>query len=436
MSQGLLVQTVEQGSPAALSGIDPGDVIVGVEGETVEDIIDYQFLTAEDSLTMRVQRTGSEREVVIVREEGRDLGLGFTDPFGATRRCANRCLFCFVDQLPSGLRLPLYLKDDDFRHSFWYGNFITLTNLTDRDMERIIKRRLSPLYISVHATDPQVRTRLMGNQKAGAIMNQLRQLAGAGISFHAQAVLCPGINDGKVLADTVRDLAGLYPALASLAVVPVGLSRYCPHPEVLRPFTREEAALLVKRVRSWQRRFRSLLGDPLVFASDEFYLLAGEDVPSKRLYQDFPQLENGVGLVRVFQDSWRRVAARLASALPTARRVVLVTGVLGGPVLTPVVDRLNLIGNLECELIVVENRLFGGHVTASGLLGGADLVRALQKTAGVDLILIPPACLRDGVLFLDGMTLAELAARVGVPVAAPEDVSALARLAMGDLVRG
>jgi len=428
LSEGLLVQTVEPGSPAAVSGIGPADVILAVNGEAVLDIIDYQFLTAEDSLTIRVQSGGLEREVRVDREEGRDLGLGFLEPFGATRRCANRCLFCFVDQLPSGLRPTLYVKDDDFRHSFWYGNFITLTNLAGRDMERIIRRRLSPLYISVHATDPQVRTRLMDNPKAGAVMDQLRELAGAGIAFHAQAVLCPGINDGEVLAGTVRDLAGLYPALASLAVVPVGLSRYSPRPEVLRTFTPGEAGDLLASVRSWQRRFRATLGEPLVFASDEFYLLAGQDVPSKGLYGDFPQLENGVGLVRVFREAWRRVAARLPAGLPAPRRVVLATGVLGAPVLQLVVERLNRIENLNAELVVVENQLFGGHVTASGLLGGSDLVQGLDKAAGADLVLIPPACLRAGAVFLDDLTLEGLGERLGTRVAAPEDVSALARL--------
>ena len=424
------MEAVEPGSPAAASGIAAGDMVVAAGLEPVGDIIDYRFLTAGDVPLLEVERDGRRRVVRVERAGSGDLGLNFRDPFGPTRRCANRCRFCFVDQLPPGLRPSLYVKDDDFRHSFWYGNFITLTNLTGQDMDRIIRQRLSPLYISVHATDPAVRAALMGNPRAGAVMEQLAELARARISFHAQAVLCPGINDGEVLAATVRDLAGLYPALASLALVPVGLSRH--KPPGLEPFTPGEARALLRQVRDWQRHFQDTLGQPLVFASDEFYLLAGRAIPGKRLYGDYPQLENGVGLVRVFREAWRRAERSLPASLPAERLVYVITGELGAPVLRPLAYRLNQVGNLRVEVIAVENWLFGGHVTASGLLGGADLLRVLEARPGKpDAVLVPPAALRDGTVFLDDLTLAALAGKLGVPVAAPRDPRELVRLAIG-----
>jgi len=424
---GLEISAVEALSPAAGCGIAAGDVVVAVDGQAVEDIIDYRFLTAGGTPVLTLERGGCRRRVRVDAHPGQDLGLDFRDPFGPLRRCANRCRFCFVEQLPPGLRPSLYVKDDDYRHSFWYGNFITLTNLTRRDFDRIVARRMSPLYISVHATDPAVRTALMGNPRAGAIMEQLNELARAGICFHAQAVLCPGINDGDVLAATVRDLGGLYPALRSLALVPVGLSRYGA-PE-LRPFTPGEAQNLLRQVRTWQRRFRETAGEPLVFAADEFYLLAGKSVPGRAVYGDYPQLENGVGLVRVFQDTWRRARRFVPASLPAERFVVVATGRLGAPVLQPVVQRLKAVEKLRMELAVADNRLFGGFVTASGLLGGSDLVRVLEPLRGrPDLVLIPPASLRDGTVFLDDLTLAGLGERIGAPVAAPRDPLELVRL--------
>ena len=396
-----------------------GDQLTAVGGKRVRDIIDYYFYVGTGYPVLTIRR--GEKEFRVSLPAGERPGLSFAAPFGRIRRCTNRCLFCFVDQQPPELRASLYFKDDDYRLSFWEGNFVTLTNCTSRDLERIVAQRLSPLYVSVHSTNPQLRARLMGNPRAAQINTQLAVLAAGGITLHTQVVLCPGLNDGAELERTVRDLASLFPAVRSVAVVPVGLTAYRAGLYPLRPVTPVVAAAVLEAVTAWQREFRRRYGSRIVFAADEFYLLAGERAPAARDYEGFVQIENGVGLVRRFCDSWKRVERRLPPQTKPLHAMV-VTGKLAASLLRPVVTRLNAVAGLKVELLSVTNHFFGESVTVAGLLTGQDigtaLLAAFRERTRPQLVVVPAVALREGRVFLDEMTCAELAARVGCPVVA------------------
>ncbi|MDI6631293.1 MAG: DUF512 domain-containing protein [Bacillota bacterium] len=413
------IESVEQGSAAAAVGLQPGDLLTAIGGTPVRDVIDYYFLlgTAEPVLTVR--RGEQEFDVSVKDEGGPGLGVSFAEPFDRIHRCTNRCLFCFVDQQPPGLRQSLNFKDDDYRLSFWEGNFITLTNCTVKDLHRIVSQRLSPLYVSVHTTNLELRARIMGNPRAAKIGEQLRTLAAGGITMHTQVVLCPGLNDGEELTRTVNDLAGLYPAVRSVAIVPVGLTRHRQGLYPLRPVSPAGAARVLEQVAGWQRQYRQGCGSRIIFAADEFYLRAGKAVPPAKEYEGFPQLENGVGLVRRFLDAWKQVEKRLPSRIPP-RRAVLVTGALARAVLGPVVARLNLVEGMQVTLLPVANRFFGTTVTVAGLLTGRDIRAALKKSLkGLpqpDLVVVPATALKDRHVFLDDTTCSDLAAAVGCPV--------------------
>lgn len=411
---GLKIKAVAPQSTAAELGLSAGDFLVRIGNRPVRDIIDYHFLLATERPVLTVRRGQSEFSIPLGDDAGL-TGLDFAEPFGRIRRCANRCVFCFVDQQPSGLRPSLCFKDDDYRLSFWEGNFITLTNVTEADLKRIIRQRLSPLYISVHTTNPELRAKMLRNPQAAEINEKLRKLAAEGIVLHAQVVLCPGLNDREELARTVTDLAALYPAVRSVAVVPVGLTRHREGLYPLRPVTPAEAAQVLGSMAGWQDRYRRRFGSRIVFASDEFYLLAGKNVPAAKEYEGFPQLENGVGLVRRFLDAWNRIAERLPAAAEP-RRAVAVTGEQFRTVLAPVVARLNEIDGLEVALAAVGNRFFGPTVSVAGLLTGQDIREAVRKLPRPDLVLVPAAALKDRRVFLDDMSCDELAKAVGCPV--------------------
>ncbi|HHW44222.1 DUF512 domain-containing protein [Desulfofundulus thermobenzoicus] len=432
--RGLAVEGVAPGSIAAQLGVEPGDRIADINGQPVEDILDYRFLTSDEELALvLIKPDGEEWLLEIEKDFDEDLGITLAGGgLGPTRRCQNRCLFCFVDQMPPGLRPTLYVKDDDYRLSFTQGNFITLTNLQERDFRRIIRLRLSPLYISVHTTNPQLREKMLRHPRAGEIMSRLRQLAGAGIALHTQVVLCPDLNDGVELERTVEDLLSLGHAVRSVAIVPVGLTRHREGLYPLRTFTPGEAREIVERVRRWRDRCLARREEAVVFASDEFYLLAGVPVPPASHYDDFPQTENGVGLVRLFLDGWQEVARRLPRQMSRPRRVTVATGVLGEKVLAPVIHRLNRIRNLSVELAVIPNRLFGEQVTVAGLISGGDILAALRgKDPGQPLI-IPPVMLRRGeAVFLDDMTVGELSRKLDRPVAVAEGPAELAAACLG-----
>lgn len=417
--QGLAVFQVEPESIAGELGLEPGDRVMAVNGEPVWDLIDFRFFETEENLSIDVKKGDGEVWVLDVEKDyDQGLGLDFGDAgFGRTARCSNKCLFCFVEQMPPGMRKTLYVKDDDYRLSFWSGNFITLTNLHEDELRRIARQRLSPLYISVHTTNPKLRERMLGNRRAGLIMEQLQYLAAAGIEMHTQVVLCPGLNDGKELERTVTDLAGLWPAVSSMAVVPVGLTRFRQDCYPLRAFTRDEARRLVHWVGLKQEEFLSDLEYPFVFASDEFYLLSGEPVPPLKRYADFPQTENGVGLTRLFMDEWEEVKDGLPQEL-SPLKITLATGLLGEKVLQPVSARLNEINGLKVSIKAVQNHFFGEQVTVAGLLTGGDLIDQFAPGEIGDLLVLPAVMLKkDDAVFLDDLSLEDLAVRLKTRIA-------------------
>lgn len=424
------IADVLTGSIANELEISAGDHLIAVNGVTPLDMIEYGFLTAEECLDLEVEKKDGERLFFdIEKDPDEDLGLVFAeDTFDGEKRCKNKCIFCFVDQMPENLRDTLYVKDDDYRLSFLYGNFITMTNLAEKDLERIKKLRISPLYISVHATNPNLRRKILGNCKAGDICRIIGELAAAGIEMHTQIVLCPGINDGRELETTIETLASYWPAVSSVAVVPVGLTRFQKNPS-LRVYRPDEAAAIVDEISQKQIDYLEKIDSRFVFLADEFYLMAGKSIPDYDHYEGFPQIENGVGLVRLlwqeFQDKEGEIPTRLASP----RQVTLVTGESAKMVLQHLVDRFNLVGNLNVELLTVSNRFFGSTVTVAGLLTGSDLVAGLSawrlnRIEERPLVLIPSVMLKFAEdVFLDGLTVGEVADKLSIRMVAVAPVA-------------
>ncbi len=409
---------VQAGSIAAGLGIVPGDALLAVNGKSVRDIIDLSFALADEYVELLVARQNGEEELFAVEKDyDQDLGLEFASAvFDRIRPCANKCVFCFVDQMPPGMRESLYVKDDDYRLSFLYGNFITLTNVGPRDLARIRRLHLSPLYVSVHATDSAVRTALLGNPRAAAIMDNLRDLTDSGIDPHTQVVLCPGLNDGQILERTIADLYALAPGVLSLAIVPVGLTRHRENCRPLRGFTPAEAENVIAAVAAWQSRCREETGSSFVYLADEFYLACGHEIPDYDNYDDFPQLENGVGIVRTFLAEWAETTVK-ATGYKAPLNIDVVCGKSAAAILGPLLDGF-VIPNLAVRLIAVENAFFGPDVTVTGLLTGADIAAALQKQTGPRAgVIIPGVALRKGEnIFLDGLTPEDLARTLGKPV--------------------
>jgi putative radical SAM enzyme (TIGR03279 family) len=418
-----VVDTVEAGSIGDELGFRPGDRLVSINGVRPRDLIDLQVLVGEEELTLEVEDPDGTRQVVSIEKDADEgLGLGFTEAlFDGLRQCNNRCPFCFIDQQPPGRRRSLYLKDDDFRLSFLYGSYLTLTNLTAADWDRIEQQRLSPLFVSVHATDPQLRSRLLVNPRAGLLPDQLRWFAERRLQIHAQVVVCPGWNDGEALGRTLEDLAsfghGDWPAVISTAVVPVGLTRFRPPGDGLVPVDRSSAAAVIDRVEVLQRRFQASLGTRFAWLADEWYLIAGRPLPPRSTYEALPQRENGVGSIRAFLAELDEATRSLPRSLPVPRRSSWVVGRLVSGALQPVVDRLNAIEGVDLLLHGLPSPYWGQEQVVTGLLTGRDLVEGL---AGLDLgerLLLPRILLRQGEeVFLDDMTLSQLRDRLPVPV--------------------
>jgi putative radical SAM enzyme (TIGR03279 family) len=405
---------VVRGSAAEEAGIGAGDQLITINGHDVQDLIDYQYLEAQEVLELHIAKPdGTQYLIEVEKDEDEELGLVFAEPvFDGQRVCRNRCLFCFVDQLPKGLRPSLYVKDDDYRLSFLQGTFISLTNMGADDWQRIFDLRLGPLYVSVHAVDPQVRETLVGNPKARLVGQQLQWLAAAGLQVHAQVVLCPGFNDGDILSETIGYLCACWPHIRSIAIVPVGLTRYRRN---LQPVSPELARGVITLVEGWQGRMLAKHGTRLVWAADELYFKAGLPMPSVETYEDCPQLENGVGMTALFLDELNAIQPAELTHV-AGRRVSLATGRLALPVIDKLACALAEAG-VEGMVYGVPNRFFGGGVNVAGLLTGEDLLHCLTGQELGEALFIPAVSLkRDSDVFLDDMPLSELEKRLSVPI--------------------
>ena len=446
------VVAVAPGSPAARAGLQEGDEIVAMDGQPPRDVIEYHLLADQTEVEFELRRGGLDILVSVERPGGEALGIEVDAPlFDRVRTCDNHCEFCFIHQLPKGLRKSLYVRDDDYRLSFLYGNFTTLTRFTEADLERVVTEGLSPLWVSIHATDPEVRASLLRNRRGATSLRWLRALLDHGVTVHGQVVVCPGVNDAEVLDDTLAGVLDLYPEMASVACVPLGVSRFNSE-AAMRPHTVEEARAVVDTVEEWQECFRACVGRPLVFASDEYHLIAGRPLPPLDAYGDLAQLENGVGSARVFEarfhgddlphdtgpggffqsvDGAPAAGYRAPRADGTLRigprpdaAVTVLTGQYGAEVIGPLLQGVRPVA----EVVAVENRYFGGNIKVAGLLTGEDLARTLDRAPAGRRYLLPDVCLSGG-RFLDGQAPEDLP--VPVEIVAADGASLRAALGAG-----
>lgn len=487
---GGVVVNVEPDSTAQALGMCVGDTVVAINGQPMRDVIDYRFAVAEERVAVQVQRGDEQLLFEIEKDVDDDLGLEFSEPlWDRLRTCNNKCPFCFLTQMPKGFRKTLYLKDDDYRLSFLYGNFVTLTNLKEEDWQRINEQRLTPMYVSVHATDPYWRGIMLGKTDAGDVIADIKRLGAMGIEVHTQFVVCPGVNDGQVLRESIEALAALHPVVQSIAAVPVGLTKFrytgkapqsikaaiqvhetadwidtnwerqplweeqqrgrpvaqqsasadlgfCARSGdnvlsdvPLRTFRPDEAARVIDMLEPYQSYFRDKLGYGLVYPSDEFYLLAERPMPSAEVYEGADQIENGVGMVRQFQDEWDLARHKLPPRSRRPQRIIVVTGKLAEPVLRPVVERINRVHGISAELVVVRNEFFGEMVTVAGLLTAGDVAAQVASLGTADLVILPKVMFDfKGERTIDDRTPQWIAAELGTPVAMAREPGELVRI--------
>lgn len=413
------IRHVDSGSPAEKAGIRPGEWLLRINGHRIRDVLDYKFYSYDSKLELVVKDGQAERQLHVEKPEGLDLGLDFdTYLMDAQRSCANKCIFCFIDQLPAGMRPTLYFKDDDARMSFLLGNYISMTNLSDQDVERMIAMRVSPLNVSVHTTNPDLRSRMLGNKRGGESLQYLYRFAQAGLHIMSQIVVCPGWNDGDELRRTLRDLAALHPSMASVAVVPVGLSKHRQGLEPLEPVTREKARAIIDVVDEARQACLAQHGDPLIYAADELYLKAGLELPPMEYYGDYPQLENGVGLLSMFEQELRGALLMAEDAMPAPAPFAIATGLAAAPFMERMLElcRQKCPG-LQARVIPVENHFFGPGVDVAGLLTGGDIIRRVQGTLHGEQLWLPACMLRHGeTVFLDDVSVAQMEAAIGATV--------------------
>lgn len=416
------VKAVIPDSDAFFAGIVPGDIIEKINGHVPEDELDLRFYALEDTVMLTVLKQDGTREIITLEEpEAPDLGIEFESAlFGSAKRCSNQCIFCFIDQLPPGMRDTLYFKDDDARLSFLTGNYITLTNLRDRDVDKIIRMHLSPINISVHTTDPSLRCRMLKNRHAGRALRHMERLYDAGIHMNGQIVLVPDVNDGAALEKTISDLARLSPYMQSVSVVPVGITKYRDGLPKLDAFTKQTAGEVLELVSKWQNRLLSEIGTRFIYAADEFYLMAEVPVPPEEEYEGYAQIENGVGLLRSLEEEFMCALEENPSFTP--RNVSVITGTAAYPLLNKL-SRLAMekCPGLSVTVHAVKNQFFGEKITVAGLVTGQDIARVLKGIALGEAAYIPTSMLRHGTdTFLDDMTVPELSHALSTPIFAVE----------------
>jgi len=409
---------IRENSIAAELGLAPGDVLVSINGQPIDDVLDYQFLAQEDYLEVEIKKQDGETWVLeIDKDYDESLGIDFDAlVFDRIKPCQNRCVFCFVDQLPPHVRSSLRIKDDDYRHSFINGNFITLTNLSESDWAKIVGMHLSPLYVSVHCTRSELREQMLQNRQAGSIKQDLQRLRDAGIQVHTQVVVCPGWNDGPILQETIEDLASMYPGVLSVGLVPVGLTGHREGLTHIAPLSVEAATMVIAATDTNQVRFRQQLGTGFVYAADEFYVRTGLPLPPAGYYDDYSQIENGIGLARILLDDFRELEPQLPQQV-MPQQVFVISGESTAVLLQSLIQRLNQIEGLVVELITVPNRYFGGGVTVTGLLTGRDILAALGHRHRGQRVIIPDIVLRDGHdVLLDDMSVEQLKSSSGADI--------------------
>ncbi len=447
-NQGHLISGIQAGSIAGDLGLQPGDRLLLIDGQPVLDVFDFRLRQMSEELLLTIESADGEVvEYDIEKDEDEDLGLDFDNAVMTDcQGCQNHCVFCFIDQLPPGMRPSLYFKDDDLRLSFLTGNYVTLTNIDDAELDRLIACRLSPVNLSVHTTDPQLRLKMMRHREAGAIMTRMQRIAAAGIVMNVQIVLCPGLNDGAALTRTLDDLIGLGPAVQSIAIVPVGITRYrdANHLTALRPLERADATAVLDEVATRQRAMLDERQTRLVYAADEIYIKAGRAFPAAADYEDFPQLENGVGMASLFQQEMAEglqapdieAIAPLWTAGATARpdAAILVTGTAAAPILQTWLPQMSARFGLEIRVAAIVNRFFGERITVAGLLTGQDIITQIPEALRqwpdrpANICLILPSCLLKAGedILLDDCTVQQLADQIGLPIqVCPPDASGL-----------
>ena len=420
------IKSVLPHSPAARHFIKADSKLISVNGHEIRDVLDYQFYIDDDVLELLIEKPNGHRRTVKLKNCDGETGLEFeTYLMDKQRSCANNCIFCFIDQLPEGLRDSLYFKDDDARLSFLFGNYITLTNLGERDIDRIIEMHISPVNISVHTMNPELRVKMMKNNRAGKVLSYIKKLADAGIKLNTQLVLCPGYNDGEELTYSLKELGRLYPAVQSIAAVPVGLTCYRSGLTNLDPFTKEQSLDVISRIDSYNSEFLCYNNTNIAFAADEFYLNAGLSMPDCGRYGDFVQLENGVGMWALLKKEYEDALSELPDGytLPKERSITIATGVAAYELIKYIAaETEKKVKNIHINVVEIENRLFGERITVAGLLCGNDICEGLKDNDLHDELLIPSVALRhEGDLFLDDMSVDELGEKLKIKVTAVEN---------------
>lgn len=407
-----IIEKVKKNSIAKELGIEPGDILLAINDKDIKDVIDYKYLISDDYVFVTIQKANGEIwDLEIEKDFDEDLGIIFTNPLmDKARNCKNKCMFCFIDQLPKGMRKTLYFKDDDSRLSFLQGNFITLTNMSDDEIDRIVRYRLSPINISVHTTDPELRKKMLNNKNAGKIYDILKKFSAAGIQMNCQIVLCPGVNDGMNLEKTIDDLWKLYPQVTSVAVVPVGATKFREGLYELKTYNYELANGLLEYIHEKQKKFLDKRNTRFIYASDEFYLLADKKIPEYEEYECFPQLENGVGLIRLFHYQIINALKKIKTNIHLDREYVIATGTIAYRFMSEIAELINnKFEGLKLKVVPIENNFFGKTITVSGLITGEDLIEQLKHHEIKDGVIIPKSMLKqDEDVFLDDITLEEL----------------------------